>query len=94
MPVKAAISAAHQGQKVRVGIRPEYFQPGDGTMIAGKVSFIEVQGRETLYDVSLPDKSILRSIQGSHLPIKIGDEVKWGIDSTYMLVFDQDGSLI
>ena len=94
IPVSATIAATHQGQKVRVGVRPEYFQPDGGTIIKGKISFIEVQGRETLYDVSLPDGSILRSIQGSHLPIKIGDEVKWGIDSRYMLVFDQNGTRI
>ncbi len=94
LPVSAAIAASHAGQNVRVGIRPEYFQPDGGTMITGKVSFIEAQGRETLYNVSLPNGSILRSIQGSHLPVKIGDEVKWGIETKYMLVFDQNGSLI
>ncbi len=94
LPVNATIAASHQGKKVRVGIRPEYFQPNGGTMIKGKIAFVEVQGRETLYDVSLADKSILRSIQGSHLQAKIGDEVKWGIDSDYMLVFDQNGTRI
>jgi len=94
LPVSAAIASSHAGRNVRVGIRPEYFQPGSGVIIKGKVSFIEVQGRETLYDVSLPDGTILRSVQGSHLPVKIGDEVEWGVDTKYMLVFDQDGLLI
>ncbi len=91
IPVGAAISASHQGQKVRVGIRPEYFQPEGGTSITGRVSFIEVQGRETLYDVSLPDKTILRSIQASQMSVQVGDEVSWGVQSEHMLVFDQDG---
>jgi len=90
-PVSAAIAASHKGRDVRVGIRPEYFQPDGGTVIAGTVSFIETQGRETLYDVKLADGNILRSIQGSHQAIKIGDKVNWGVDTSNMLVFDKDG---
>jgi len=91
MPVSAEIAATSNSRDVRVGIRPEYFQPGSGSMIKGKVSFIESQGRETLYNVTLPDGNILRSIQGSHSPVKIGDDVEWGVDTAHMLVFDQDG---
>lgn len=90
-PVSKAIGSSHAGQNVRVGIRPEYFQPDAGTMISGKVSFIEAQGRETLYNVTLSDGSILRSIQGSHSPVKIGDSVTWGVNTEHMLVFNNDG---
>ena len=91
MHISAETAAANNNRDVRVGIRPEYFQPGSGTMIKGRISFIEGQGRETLYNVTLPDGSILRSIQDSHSPVKIGDDVEWGIDTAHMLVFDQDG---
>jgi len=94
IPVRKAISGTHAGREVRMGIRPEYFQPDKGVMIKGTVSMIEAQGRETLYVITLPDGNILRSIQGSHEPIKIGDAVNWGIDAEHMLVFDKDGLLI
>jgi len=94
IPVSAKIAASHKGRDVRIGVRPEYFQPGAGTKIKGTVSLIESQGRETLYVVTLPDGYLLRSIQGSHSRVNIGDEVNWGIDTDHVLVFDQDGSLI
>ncbi len=91
MPLSADVATANNGREVRVGIRPEYFQPGNGAMIKGRVSFIEAQGRETLYNVMLPDGNILRSIQGSHSPVKIGDDVEWGVDTAHILIFGQDG---
>jgi inositol-phosphate transport system ATP-binding protein len=91
MPVTPEIATSHAGQNVRVGIRPEYFQPDGATKINGRVSFIEAQGRETLYNVTLPDGNILRSIQGAHSSVKIGDEVEWGVNTEHMLVFDQNG---
>jgi len=94
IPVSKSISASHAGRDVRIGIRPEYFQPGDGAMVDGTVSMIEAQGRETLYVVTLPDGTVLRSIQGAHSPVKIGDQISWGVQADHVLVFDQDGSLI
>ena len=91
MPVSTTIAASHAGQSVRVGIRPEYFQPNGKIKICGQVSFMESQGRETLYNVQLPDGSILRSIQGMHTPVRIGETVEWGVNTASMLVFDQDG---
>jgi inositol-phosphate transport system ATP-binding protein len=91
MAVNAEIAKKANGGEVRVGIRPEFFQPGTGAAIKGRVSFIEAQGRETLYNVTLPDGNILRSIQGSQSSAKIGDEVEWGVDSAQMLVFGRDG---
>lgn len=94
LPVSEKISASQAGQEVRIGIRPEYFRPDVGTKIKGKVSFIEVQGREILYNVKLPDGNILRSIQDRDSTGSIGDEVEWGIDTAKMLVFDRDGMRI
>jgi len=94
IPLGAGIAATTTGRDVRVGIRPEHFQPDVGTAVGGKVTFIESQGRETLYVVTLPDGSVLRSIQSHRLPVAIGDEVRWGIDGEHMLVFDQDGMRI
>lgn len=89
--VTPAIAASHGGKNVRVGIRPENFHSAGSTKINGKISFVESQGRETLYNVMLPDGNILRSIQSSHSLIEIGKNVEWGIDTDHMHVFDQDG---
>ena len=59
--------------------------------IKGTVSFIEVQGRETLYNVSLPDGNIIRSIQNNHTSFKIGENVEWSVDTGHLLVFDKEG---
>ncbi len=91
IPVAARIAASHAGQAVRIGVRPEHFQPGGKAPIAGRVSFIEVQGRETLYDVSLRDGTVIRSIQGGDQQAQIGDEVTWGINADRILVFDEQG---
>jgi inositol-phosphate transport system ATP-binding protein len=90
--LNARLAAAHDGRRVRIGVRPEYFQPDSGTPISGRVSFIESHGRETLYNVTLADGSILRSIQGAQAAHKIGDTVDWGIDAPRILVFGEDGT--
>jgi inositol-phosphate transport system ATP-binding protein len=92
IPLNSDVAGSNNGRKVRIGIRPEYFQPDSGTIIAGKVSFIESQGRETLYNVTLPDGNILRSIQGKASKSKIGDSVEWGINAPRILVFGEDGA--
>lgn len=94
IPLNTEIAGFNNGRKVHIGIRPEYFQPDSGTTIAGKVSFIESQGRETLYNVTLPDGSILRSIQGEGSRSRIGDAVEWGINAPKILVFGEDGARI
>ncbi len=91
IPLNGSAVGSQNGRNVRIGVRPEYFQPGEGTTIGGKVSFIESQGRETLYNVTLPDGNILRSIQGEGAKSKIGDNVEWGINAPKILVFGEDG---
>jgi inositol-phosphate transport system ATP-binding protein len=88
---KAYVSA---GQKVCVGVRPEYLQPGLSTPVEGEVTFIESQGREILYDLKLSDGQMLRSIQGSERICKLGDKVSWGIDMDAVLFFDEQGDRI
>lgn len=91
IPLSGSAAGSQNGRKVRIGVRPEHFQPGSGTTIGGKVSFIESQGRETLYNVTLPDGSILRSIQREGVKSRIGDNVEWGINAPKILVFGEDG---
>ena len=94
LPVNAALSERHGGRRVRVGIRPEHFHPDGTTKIKSRLLVIEVQGREILYTMKLPDGSILRSIQNHLASAKIGDEMAWGIDTANMLIFDEYGTRI
>ena len=91
LPIPSGIAAPGQGAPMRLGIRPEFFQPDHPLKVTGKVSFVEIQGREELYDVTLENGAVLRSIQphgGTH---KLGDEVTWGIAEDRILAFGPDG---
>ncbi len=77
---------------INLGIRPEHFGPQYGTGIEGKISFVETQGREDLYNVTVPDGTVLRSIQPAGNRKKMGETINWGIASDNVLVFDQDGA--
>ncbi len=80
------------GKPMKLGIRPEFFQPDAGATLPGKVTFIESQGREILYEVTLANGSVLRSIQTSTSKATLGDEVRWGIDMDRALLFDETGA--
>ena len=83
------------GKKIRLGIRPEHYQPNNPIQIPGNISFVETQGRENLYDVQLEDGSILRSIQSSAVgTIEKHSQVGWGVQPDQLLIFDQAGNCI
>jgi inositol-phosphate transport system ATP-binding protein len=89
-----AIAKALQGRvqgAVQLGIRPEYFGPQFGTGITGKISFVETQGREDLYNVTLADGSVLRSIQPAGPRLQLGTQVNWGIAHDHALAFTPEG---
>jgi len=79
------------GQPVKIGIRPEYLQPEYGDFVNGVISFIEVLGREILYDVQLSDGNILRSIQSGSQKYQTGDHIKWGFKEESVFVFNNHG---
>ena len=81
-------------RKVIIGIRPEYLQPDLGNMVQGTISFVETQGREKLYDVTLTEGNVLRSIQSIGHAYKLEDRVKWGFDPEKILFFDETGNRI
>jgi inositol-phosphate transport system ATP-binding protein len=83
-----------EGQKLKIGIRPEFLQADFGNEVRGKVTFIEPQGRETLYDVELDDGQVLRSIQNGKQQFQIGESIQWGIDKNNLLLFDENGENI
>ena len=83
---------AGDGQTLTLGIRPEDFGPTGDVPIPGKVVFVETQGRENLYDVTLADGSVLRSIQPVRGDVKVGDAVNWGATAEKIMVFTEDGT--
>ena len=88
-------STLKNGTKIRLGIRPEHYQPSNPIQIHGTISFVETQGRENLYDVMLDNGSILRSIQSSATEsFEKSAQVNWGIQPNKVLIFDQDGQRI
>ena len=92
LPLPKTIAAPQSGRKLTLGIRPENFGPGGDIPIAGTVAFVETQGRENLYDVRLPDGSMLRSIQPVRGDVAVGDTVTWAASGDKIMVFDEDGT--
>ncbi|MET1413281.1 ABC transporter ATP-binding protein [Roseibium sp. HPY-6] len=91
LPVPAGITLPGQGAAMRFGIRPEFFQPDNALKVTGRISFVETQGREELYDVTLENGAVLRSIQTQGGGYRVGDEVTWGIAADRILAFGPDG---
>jgi len=92
LPLPASIRLPETGSPMRFGIRPEFFQPGNDLKVRGKISFVETQGREELYDVTLENGAVLRSIQSQGGGFRMGEEVNWGIALERILAFGPDGS--
>ena len=91
LPIPQGAATPPDGTPVIVGIRPENVGlEGDAT-IRGRVSFIETQGRENLYDITLENGSVLRSIQRVRDDISLEDEVEWRVRSDQLFVFSQNG---
>ena len=92
LKLPASVTSPPPGSRLMLGIRPENVGPGGGIPIRGRISFVEAQGRENLYDLTLPDGSVLRSIQPVRNDVALGDEVEWSIASDRILVFDETGA--
>ena len=92
LPLPSTIRLPDHGARIVVGIRPEHFDPTGDSRVTGKVTFVETQGRENLYDVSLASGPMLRSIQPVRHDVNVGDVVEWGIHTDAMMVFSEDGT--
>ena len=80
------------GQKMTIGIRPECLRPDQGVGVEGTITRIEPLGRETLYEVTLPDGYTLRSIQAGRPQVNLGRRVRWAVDPNELLFFGEDGT--
>ncbi len=81
-------------QVAQYGVRPESFGPQFGSALTGRVTFVETQGREDLFDVRLTTGEILRSIQPAGSGIRLADTVNWGVAHDRLLRFDQNGQRV
>jgi len=94
LPDRIKGASVTAGQNITVGVRPEFLQPDFATPIEGEISFVESQGREILYDLTLAGGQVFRSIQSGEQVCKLGDRVRWGIDADAVFFFDDQGNRI
>ena len=92
LPLPSTRQPVPEGSTVKMGIRPEHVRPDAPAQIVGTVTFIEPQGRENLYDLTLDGDLTLRSIQPAGQSFKLGDQVTWGVDTDRCIMFDVDGA--
>ncbi|MEO0990598.1 MAG: ABC transporter ATP-binding protein [Pseudomonadota bacterium] len=96
-PISFVAPAALNGTPVpdgttEVGVRPEHFGPQFGNGLKGEIQFVEPQGREDLFDVTLTDGTVLRSIQPAGSDITPGQSIDWGVEARSLLCFDRTGA--
>ncbi len=94
LPDRIKGASVTAGQNITLGVRPEYLQPDFATAIEGEITFIESQGREILYDLTLDGGQVFRSIQSGKKACAIGDRIRWGIDADAIFFFDEQGNWI
>jgi inositol-phosphate transport system ATP-binding protein len=87
----AAIPGLSTGQRVQIGVRPEFVTTDPEGEVEAEVAFVETLGRETLYGLKLADGSVLRSIQPARDDIRVGDRLRWRIATEQVLIFDDRG---
>ena len=92
LPDRIKGASVKAGQNITVGVRPEHLQPNFATPIEGEITFVESQGREILYDLTLAGGQVFRSIQSGDQVCKLGDRIRWGIDADAIFFFDEKGN--
>ncbi len=80
----------HQGPLV-LGIRPEHLGPQYGTGLRGRITFVEPQGREDLFDVTLTGGERVRAILPAGSGHALGQHIDWGVATDRILTFLPDG---
>src|SRR5690606_22109509 len=63
LPLPQRLAATPAGTALSIGIRPEHFGTQGTAKVEGVVRFVEPQGRETLFDVTVGEGVTLRSVQ-------------------------------
>ncbi len=91
LPLPARLNRTPAGTPLSLGVRPEHFGTRGDSPLAGTITFVEQQGRETLFDVTLGDGVVLRSIQPAREDVALGHRVSWPLDAERLLAFDAAG---
>ncbi len=91
LPLPEHLRGMPAGRPIALGLRPEHFGHGGRGQASGRVTFVEPQGREMLFDVQTAPGVTLRSIQPTREDVAIGDTVTWNVDADQMLAFDAEG---
>jgi inositol-phosphate transport system ATP-binding protein len=94
LPLPRRLAATPAGTALSLGIRPEHFGAQGANKVEGVVSFVEPQGRETLFDVTVGDGVTLRSVQPVREDVALGDRISWPLDTERLLAFDASGKAI
>ncbi|QQA41723.1 ABC transporter ATP-binding protein [Pelagovum pacificum] len=92
LPLPSHLGAMPGGRPISLGLRPEHFGAGGSASATGRVTFVEPQGRETLFDVEAAPGIVLRSVQPVREDVSVGDTVTWPVDTEKMLAFDANGA--
>ena len=91
LPLPIHLPTPADGTRLLLGIRPEIIGSQGDIPVRGRITFVEAQGRENLYDLLLPSGDVLRSIQPMRDDIAVNDEVEWRMARDRILVFDEAG---
>jgi inositol-phosphate transport system ATP-binding protein len=91
IPLPSSKAGLNGGTRIQLGIRSEFVSIDPDGEIEAEVTFVELQGRETLYDLTLADGSRLRSVQPARDDIRVGDRLRWRIATEHVMVFDDKG---
>src|SRR5690606_36527705 len=59
LPLPARLAGMPGDTPLSLGVRPEHFGAAGANRVEGTISFVEPQGRETLFDVTLDDGVVL-----------------------------------
>jgi len=94
LPLPSRLANTPGDTPLTLGVRPEHFGASGGSEISGTITFVEPQGRETLFDVTLEDGVVLRSIQPAREDVSLGHKVCWPLDAEKLLAFDASGQAV
>ncbi|GAB5428071.1 MAG: ABC transporter ATP-binding protein [Devosia indica] len=94
LPLPSRLANTPGDTPLSLGVRPEHFGAAGASQVSGTITFVEPQGRETLFDVTLADGVVLRSIQPAREDVALGHKVAWPLDAEKLLAFDATGQAV
>ena len=91
LPLPQRLAGLPKDTPLSLGVRPEHFGATGSATVEGVITFVEPQGRETLFDVTVGEGVTLRSIQPAREDVALDSRVSWPLDSERLLAFDASG---